>query len=158
MLPWEGFLQGSRDLFNGLDNTERLYHRSLVLGFRPGKDDIVRPAADEAEVRGCVVLLFNSINATAEMLGIPMECWNGGSARSLSFTDLLVRPAGAQTDTGALSSQVFGTIEVKGDWQFQLERGERLEDALHDRKRIGGIVQAVQQVRADESSTVSYCI
>ena len=47
---------------------------------------------------------------------------------------------------------------MKGDWQFQLKRGERLEDALHDPKRIGGIVQAIQQVGANERSIVSYCI
>ncbi len=106
----------------------------------------IAPAADEAEVRGLIVRMLTSINTTASILGIPMECCSGGSGKSMSFTDLLVRPAGAQSDPNSLSSQVFGAIEVKGDWEFQLEWGERLEDALHDPERNGEIVQAIQQV------------
>ena len=154
---WDGFLEGSRALFNSLDNTKRAYCKP-VYSFLPGKNSM-RPAADECEVRGNVVInLLNTVNETAVLLGIPIECDGGGSGRSMSFTDLVVRPAGAETSLADLSSQIFGTGEVKGKWQFQLQRGERLEDALHDPKRIGDVVQAVQQVSADEMSLGPYCI
>ncbi|CAL8468906.1 g8447 [Coccomyxa elongata] len=148
VLPWEGFLHRSRDLFNSLDNTERVYRQPVMVSdIRPGHS--YKPAADEAEVRGCLVyMMFTSINTTARILGIAMNFCSGGSERSMSFTDLLVRPAGAQSNPNSLSSQVFGVIEVKGDWEFQLERGERLEEALHDPNRSGEIVQAIQQVLA----------
>ena len=143
ILPWRDFLERSRELFNSLDDTERIYCRP-VGNILPGKS--VLSAADECEVRGRVVSLLDSVNTTAERLEIPVQCTGGGSGRSMSFTDLVVRPAGAQSNLADLSSQILGTGEVKGDWQFQLKRGERLEDALHDPKRIGGIVQAIQQV------------
>ena len=61
----------------------------------------------------------------------------------MSFTDMMVRPAGAQTSWADLSSQILGAGEVKGGWDFELQRGERLEDALHDPMRKEGIVQAI---------------
>ena len=144
ILPWRDFRERSRELFSSLDDTERIYCQP-VGNILPGKS--VPPAADECEVRGHVVVsLLHSVNTTAERLEIPVQCNGGGSGRSMSFTDLVVRPAGAQSNPADLSSQILGTGEVKGDWQFQLKRGERLEDALHDPKRIGGIVQAIQQV------------
>ena len=104
--------------------------------------------------------MLDSVNDTAERLEIPVQCTGGGSGRSMSFTDLVVRPTGAQSNLADLSSQILGTGEVKGDWQFSLKRGERLEDALHDPKRIGGIVQAVQQVYAMRGppAVCPYCI
>lgn len=115
-----------------------------------------RSAADESEVRGRVIGILDGVNKIAEMLGIPMKCSGGGSGRSMSFTDLVVRPADGQTDPNSVSSQIFGTVEVKGDWQFQLNRGERLEDALHDPKRTGAVV--IQQVGADKRLIVSCCM
>ena len=53
----------------------------------------IAPAADEAEVRGCIVRMFRSINTTAEILGIPMEHCSGGDGRTMSFTDLLAHGA-----------------------------------------------------------------
>ena len=147
ILPWQDFRERSRDLFNHLDNTAHIYPKteSRIL---PGGS--VLSAAHECEVRGRVVIMLDSVNDIAERLNIPVQCTGGGSGRSMSFTDLVVRPTGAQSNLADLSSQILGTVEVKGDWQFSLKRGERLEDALHDPKRIEGIVQAVQQVYAME--------
>ena len=155
ILPWRDFLERSRELFNSLDDTERIYCPP-VGNILPGKS--LLPAADKWEVRGHVASLLNSVNTTAKRLEIPVQCNGGGNGRSMSFTDLVVRPAGAQSNPADLSSQILGTGQVKGDWQFQLKRGERLEDALHDPERIGSIVQAIQQVGADARSVVSYCI
>lgn len=155
ILPWPEFRERSRELFNSLDNTERIYCRP-VCDILPGES--MKSAADECEVRGRVVSLLDSVNTTAMRLKVPVECTGGGSGRSMSFTDLVVRPAGAQSNPADLSSQILGTGEVKGDWQFQLERGERLEDALHDPERIGGVVQAIQQVGASEGSIAVYSV
>lgn len=151
ILPWEDFQAGAQELYESLDNTVRCYNQPTLDLEECGAS--MMPAADESEVRGSVVYLFQSVNRTAIKLGIPAEYTGGGGGRSLSFTDLLMRPAGALSDPADLSSQVLGTVEVKGDWQFSLQQGERLEDALHDPRRVGDIVQAVQQVRtADQSN------
>ena len=47
-----------------------------------------------------------------------------------------------------------GTL-LKGDWQLAIERGDRLEDILHNPKKVGGILRAVQQVSAHEGSLLS---
>ena len=144
ILPWQEFAQGSRELFDSLDNTQRLYTRTV---YDIMADKSMDPAADEGEVRGLVVIvLLKSVNTAAKRLGIAAQYAGGGSGRSLSFTDLVVRPAGAHSDSADLSKQILGTGRVKGDWQWELRRGERLQDALHDPERSEGIVQAVQQV------------
>ena len=155
ILPWQDFHERSRELFNSLDDIERIYCRP-VGNVLPGK--IVLSAADECEVRGRVVSLLDSINTTAETLEIPVQCTGGGSGRSMSFTDLVVRPAGAQSNPADLSSQILGTGEVKGDWQFQLKRGERLEDALHDPRGLGALCKPSSRWGADERSVVSYSV
>jgi len=145
ILPWTRFLEGSRELFNSLDDIEHIGHQLSC---------IVKPssryssAASKIKVMSCVFSLLENVSEIADILKIPVECCGGGSGRSMSFTDLVVRPAGACSDPAHVSSQILGTGEVKGDWDFSLKRGERLEDALHDPDRIGGIVQAVQQVSA----------
>ena len=155
IFPWQDFRERSRELFNGLDDTEHIYPKTVSRILPRGS---VLSAADECEVRGRVVIMLDSVNDIAQRLNIPVQCTGGGSGRSMCFTDLVVRPTGAQSNPANLSSQILGTGEVKGDWQFQLKRGERLEDALHDPKRIGNIVQTIQQVGANERSLVSCCI
>ncbi|KAK9829488.1 hypothetical protein WJX72_006168 [[Myrmecia] bisecta] len=147
ILPWLEFIPGCQESLRNLDNSERIYHAPLSGRIRPGA---FRPAADEGEVRGRVLSLLDSINDVAEVLGIPVECTGGGSGgRSSSFTDLVVRLTGSPTDPAHLSALILGPARVKGDWQFNLERGETLEAALHDPERIAETVLAVQQVYGD---------
>ncbi|EIE18322.1 hypothetical protein COCSUDRAFT_60291 [Coccomyxa subellipsoidea C-169] len=148
ILPWPDFIAGCMALLGSLDNSERIYNApsGRIL---PSASHTVRSAADEAEVRGRVLSLLDSINDVAEVLGIPVECTSGGSGRSSSFTDLVVRLTGSATNPAHLSALILAAGEVKGNWQFELERGETLEAALHDPKRIVKIVLAVQQVYGD---------
>ena len=95
ILPWRDFLERSRELFNRLDDTERIYYPP-VGNILPGES--ILSAADECEVRGAVVSLLASVNTTAKRLEIPVQCIGGGSGGSMSFTDLVVRPAGAQSN------------------------------------------------------------
>lgn len=88
-----------------------------------------------------------SINDVAKLLGVQVKRTGNGSGRSMSFTDLVVRPADAQSDSARLSSQILATGEVKGECQFQLKRAASLQDVLQDPGRIGAVVQAIQQVR-----------
>ena len=151
--PWPEFRDGARQLFDSVDNTQRVHERpsSRVL---PGAT--IDPAADEVEVRGAVVALLHSVNDIAQVLRIPVRCAGGGGERSVSFADLVLRPAGALSDPAGLSGQILGTGAVKGDWDFRLERGERLEAALHDPERGAAIVQSVQQVRATSRSAATH--
>ena len=151
ILPWTDFSQGASELFESLDDSEQKYYQP-VCSVVPSSS--VPSAADEAEVRGRVVSLLDSLNAIAEAVGIPVHCTGGGSGRSASVADLVVRPAGAHSNPMDLSSQIYGTGEVKSDWQFKLYPGERLEEPLHDPKRIDNILLAIQQVGSDETSIV----
>lgn len=90
--------------------------------------------------------LTDSINEIVLELGGKVECTGGGNGRSASFTDLVTRVTSSASDPSTLSALIVMVGEVKGDWQFGLERGETLEAALHDPARIDAIVQAVQQV------------
>ena len=146
-MPWPEFHERSQQLYNNLDDTERIYNRPMR-----GVDfaDSLPSAADQREVRGYVVSLLTSVNTVARKSGIPAQYTTGGSGRSMSFIDLLVRPAGAQSNPANVSGQVLGTGRVKGDWEFELKQGERLEDALHDPDRSVAIVQSIQQVRIVE--------
>ena len=152
---WPEFLEGSAELYNSLDDSEHKYNKPGLLRIDPAKERFWPPAADEAEVRGCVVTFVQSANDLAELLDIQVECMGGGSGRSTSFTDLVVRRAGLLSNPASLSSSVLGTGEVKGIWQFRLRRGERLEDALSDPKKIDRILQPLQQVSTCERPIAS---
>ncbi len=57
------------------------------------------------------------------------------------------RKPGAERSAADLNG-ILGTGGVRCDWEFKLERGERLEEAMRDPRRGKDIVQAVQEVRA----------
>lgn len=88
-------------------------------------------------------------------MGIGAKCVGGGSGRSLSFTDLVVRIRGQSSNPEHLSALVLGAGEVKGAWQLDLQRGEKLEDMLHDPKRIDTCVLALQQASHSASDATS---
>ena len=65
----------------------------------------------------------------------------GGSNRSFSFTDLLLREG--HTNLAQLSAANWGIIEVKGAWQLSLPAGINLADAINYHEAV---LSAVQQV------------
>ena len=85
---------------------------------------------------------------TAKLLGIGVECVVGGSGRSSSFTDLVVRRTGQPTSPSQLSLLILGAGEVKGIGQLSLQPGETLEVVLHDPTRIDSFLLALQQATA----------
>lgn len=93
-----------------------------------------------------VYVAVQGVNAAAAVLGIQAEYAGGGSGRSTSFTDLVIRKSGELSSPKRLSRLVLGAAEIKGRWQFNLQRGEALEALLHDPERIDGFLVALQQV------------
>lgn len=108
----------------------------------------ISSAADESEVRGAIMSFLYSINEAAKLLGIGVECVGGGSGRSSSFTDLVVRRTGQPTSPSQLSLLILGAGEVKGIWQLSLQPGETLEVVLRDPTRIDAFLLALQQATA----------
>ncbi|KAL0043295.1 hypothetical protein WJX79_000713 [Trebouxia sp. C0005] len=92
---------------------------------------------------------MQSSNDAANILGIGAVCIGGGSERSLSFTDLVVRKRTHSSNNKHVSSLVLGVGEVKGAWQLDMQPGDKLEDLLRDPKRIDTCVSVLQQVYGD---------
>ena len=140
---WPEFLPEAASLENSLDDTVRSY-RQTALSIVPG-ESISFSAADECEVRGCIMAFICGLNQAAKIIGIGVECVGGGSGRSTSFMDLILRLRGRTSDPNHLSCLILGAVEVKGSWQFQLERGEKLEDLLSKPERLASCLLALQQ-------------
>lgn len=81
----------------------------------------------------------------AKILGIEAVCIGGGSGRSLSFTDVVVRKRTHSSNNKHVSSLVLGVGEVKAAWQLDMQPGDKLEDLLRDPNRIDTCVLALQQ-------------
>ena len=140
--PWPDFVSEARQLENNLDDSTPAY-KEICLTHE--SDFGISSAADECEVRGTLVAVMHGINNAAQILGIRTQCVGGGSGRSLSSTDLVVRKCGQTSNPEHLSALILAAGEVKGTWQLNLQRGERLEDMLRDPKRIDMCVLALQQ-------------
>lgn len=59
----------------------------------------------------------------------------GGSGRTTTFMDLVVRKTGQPSDPKQLSALVLGAGRVKGIWQLALQQGDTMDSMLHDPKR-----------------------
>ena len=140
--PWPEFLIEAGQLEESLNDTRHVYNK-VCHTHTPGLG--ISLAADECEVRGTLVAVLQSINDAARILNIGAECVGGGSGRSLSFTDLVVRKSGQSSNPQHLSALVLGVGEVKGAWQLDLQDGDKLEDMLRDPVRIETCVMALQQ-------------
>ena len=149
--PWPELLSEARQLEDNLDDVMHAYNQ-ISLTYTPGLG--ISSPADECEVRGALVTILHGINNAAQIMGIGAECVGGGSGRSLSFTDLVVRKHGHSSNPKHLSALVLGAGEVKGAWQLDLQRGEKLEDMLRDPKRIDTCVLALQQASHSASGAV----
>lgn len=92
----------------------------------PSSCSVYQPLALTAELlrrlqmrlRGVICVAVQGVNAAAAHLGIKAEYAWGGSGRSSSLTDLVVRKSGEQSDLQQLSRLVLGAAEIKGSWQF----------------------------------------
>ena len=148
---WPELLTEAAQLEESLDDTVHAY-RQTALSIVPG--DSISPAADESEVRGCIMAFVYGLNQAAKVLSIDVECVGGGSGRSTSFMDLVLRLRRQQSDPNHLSCTILGAGKVKGPWQFQLQRGEKLEHLLCDPERIDACVLALQQA----SCLSTFCV
>lgn len=75
-----------------------------------------------------------------------VEYYGGGSKRSVSFTDLILRQRGI-TDPTNSSRLLLGAVEVKGDWQVELLDDMLLHAVfLEDSERAQTVIHALQQV------------
>ncbi|KAA6418757.1 MAG: hypothetical protein FRX49_11245 [Trebouxia sp. A1-2] len=100
ILPWPQLLLQARELEDSLDDTLHLYDN---ISFTYTPNLAISSAADECEVR--------SSNDAANILGIGAVCIGGGSERSLSFTDLVVRKRTHSSNNKHVSSLVLGVGE-----------------------------------------------
>ncbi len=147
ILRWWELREGARGLLNSLDNTRRIYDEPYC----PVKDGgSFEAVADQADVFGIMMNLMYRVNDMLKQLGKSIRWVGGGGGRSMSYTDFIVRLTSSQSSLTDMSRQVLATILVKGDWDFDLKRGESLEDALNDPQRSEAITAAVQEVGADE--------
>lgn len=149
--PWPELLSEARQLEDDLDDTTHAY-KEISLTYTPGLG--ISSPADECEVAGALVTIMHGINNAAQIMGIGAKCVGGGSGRSLSFTDLVVRQRGRSSNPEHLSALVLGAGEVKGAWQLSLQRGEKLEDMLGDPNRIDTCVLALQQASHSASDAM----
>ena len=141
ILPWSVFEARALQLEDSLDDTDPCCYQPISTL----KGTPIRSAADESEIRGPLATMLQSVNNAAEIHGIKAECVGAGSGRSTSYMDLVVRRTGQKSDPDHLSVLVLGAGDVKGNWQFKLERGETLEGMLRDPERFQEFLLAVQQ-------------
>ena len=141
---WPEMRTEARQLEDGLENTQLEYR--YTNGPKIGSSIGLPPAADAAEVRGCFMNVMYELNQWAADLGLDVECVGGGSGRSVSFTDVVLRLRQRQhSDPKHVSCSILGVGEIKGSWEFQLQRGEKLEILLQDPERIDEFILALQQ-------------
>lgn len=76
-----------------------------------------------------------------------VEYIDGGSGRSLSFTDMLVRKRGV-SDSKHPSNLVIGVVEIKGYWQLKMDGSRSLLDCLQDEQLGPSAANVMQQVIA----------
>lgn len=93
---------------------------------------------------GCCVFI-GPLTASTPSVPAATEYKDGGSGRSVSFTDMLLRVRGTSSKEDP-SRLLVGVLEVKGQWQFKLPDGMTLEQGLEDDKQSASVIQVVQQV------------
>ena len=133
-------------LLEQLDNAECGWDMpSLGGNRRRPSHNTFPPAANEVVVRDCVIQMAGYINGMALAHGfaaVIRHC----RRRSRSFADLVIRSVGAVSNHQDISKYVLGVGAVKHERDFELQRGEGLENALQDPQRAPAIIKAVQEV------------
>jgi len=156
---WPKFKEAMDALLDSLDDTTRRYRGIILPG--PALSTKFNAAADESEVRGPMSLVSLIPNAVAEDMGLSMELVGGGSNRSASCIDWVVRKRAAEMqlalgstpprherlDVQVCSDRIFGGLEIKGDWQWDLQEGE--DPAMLPPERKVALEPAFQQLFGD---------
>jgi len=151
LLPWERFADEVEEFIEGLDDMEACYKplvfedTSVVDG---GTQVFNWAPADESEVRGLIFRCLRGVTEVATSIGYGVEYTGGGSGRSLSNTDLLLRCKGT-TSKDAASRLILGAVEVKGKWQLSLSGSDNMVDVLQDSKKAKMAVEVIQQAYGD---------
>ncbi len=143
VLPWPEFTKGSDAIFARLDDTHRLYGR-------PKSSIIPRTQREAAapEIRMHLSMFTESVNDIAEALSISVRVSGGGDARGIAHADMVMRFASAHSDRAGLSKEILGTVVVTSSSELQINRGERLEEALLDPQRREGLTALLQKVHS----------
>ena len=107
-----------------LDDSARCFVPVLVAGLP--EEQSFDPAAEECEIRAPLQNASRLLNAVAKRMGIMVRLEGGGSGRSCSFTDYVIKvhkQARSQAHGNDLSLDVLGNVEIKGAWQWLMELG-----------------------------------
>ncbi|WIA10292.1 hypothetical protein OEZ85_010486 [Tetradesmus obliquus] len=124
----------------------KLVYRATATQGEP--EVMLHGAADESYVRACLIRAVEGVSEVAADLGIGTEYIDGGSGRSASFTDMLVRKCGTSVYADA-SRLVLGVFEVKGSWQLKLDGNMSLQAALADENLGPSVAKVIQQAYGD---------
>lgn len=158
--PWPDFGRELASLLAQLDDTELLFQGFGLPG--AATRTTFMPAADEGEVRGPMSFVCLIPNDVAKHMGLDTELVGGGSNRSASCTDWVVRkrppgdvpaqpgrpdPKLERLEQQVLSDKVLGCVEMKGDWQWDLAEGE--DPAALPLERRAALEPALQQLYGD---------
>ncbi|EFJ43379.1 hypothetical protein VOLCADRAFT_96484 [Volvox carteri f. nagariensis] len=152
--PWDSFLDELKMLEGQLDDNEQRFIPVLLAGDQP-TDQGFQAAADEAEVRAPMQAMAQLVNSVAASMHIQGRLKGGGSGRGISSTDYIIQLRHGdigqqkQQQYNSPSWDVYGCIEVKGDWQFPLEAHYDVSCMpLGEINRLG-LGQALQQCYGD---------
>ncbi|GAQ86656.1 hypothetical protein KFL_003020180 [Klebsormidium nitens] len=92
----------------------------------------------------------NVANAIVETVGCGAVLVSGGSGRSASDTDQVVAIRSLLGQARPQSSDlVLGPVEVKGNWQLKLVKGDSIELLLRDPRKRKQVELALQQLFGD---------
>jgi len=101
------------------------------------------------------MLMVRQLTLVCDLLAMAAdtEFVDGGSGRSASFTDMLVRKRGTSSYEDA-SRLVLAVIEVKGSWQLKLDGTMSLQEVLADEELGPSVIKVIQQVSAGASPSL----
>ena len=148
---WPDFLLRMDSLAERLDNSTRSFAPIVVAGL-PAEQSF-DAAAEECEIRAPLQNASRLLNAVAESMGLMVRLEGGGSGRSCSFTDYVIkvhkkaRSQGGRTHKKDLSLDVLGDVEVKGPWQWLMELGANISSMTEE--ELKGLEPALQQCYGD---------
>lgn len=145
-----GFANKVNEFVHRLPEGPKKYNKLVyrATATQGGPEVMLNGAADESYVRACLIRAVEGVSEVAADLGIDTEYVDGGSGRSASFTDMLVRKCGTSVYADA-SRLVLGVFEVKGSWQLKLDGNMSLQAALADENLGPSVAKVIQQAYGD---------
>lgn len=147
--PWNEFETIVAEFVTQLDNNYLLFQkvqRAIQEASKP-----IGSAAKEGSVESPFMMFVAEMaNSLAETLGCGASIVSGGSGRSASDTDQVVALNSLLGHPRPLLSElVLAPVEVKGDWQTKLEKGDDVVELLQDPAKRKKIELALQQLFGD---------